>query len=267
MTMLSLHKIQAHLEGHPWQGQIRLFRTVDSTNTQAKALAAAGAPAGTVLLAEGQTAGRGRMGRGFLSPSGQGIYLSVILRPLCFPQELMHLTCAAAEVLCDAVEGATGLRPGIKWTNDLVFGSRKLAGILTELSLGPDGRVRYAVVGVGINCTQTQADFPPELREIAGSLSMFAESPVDRNRLAAEMILALSRVNDTMMEDRLSLMEGYRRDCVTLGKPVAVHRGREVFPGTALDIDDWGGLVVDLGHGLETVQSGEVSVRGIYGYV
>ena len=146
--------------GKPWGELIHHFDTVESTNTLAKSLAAQGAPQGTVILADHQTGGRGRRGRSFHSPAGSGIYMSVILRPNCPPDKLMHLTCAAAVAMCCAVENATGHRPGIKWTNDLVFGRKKVAGILTELIFDGSGNVSAAVVGIGINCTQSAGDFP-----------------------------------------------------------------------------------------------------------
>ena len=147
-------------EDFPWKHSIQYFPTIDSTNTRAKLLAAQGAPHGTVLIAGHQSGGRGRMGRSFHSPEGMGIYLSVILRPDCPATDLMHLTCAAGVAMCDAVEAAAGFRPGIKWTNDLIWGKRKLGGILTELSLKSDGTADYAVVGIGINCCQQPEDFP-----------------------------------------------------------------------------------------------------------
>ena len=139
-------------DNHPWRSSIFWFDTVDSTNTRAKELAAAGAPHGTVLIADRQTGGRGRLGRSFQSPAGMGIYLSLILRPNCPAAQLMHLTCAVAVSTCDAVEQTLNFRPSIKWINDLVAQRRKLAGILTELSVNPrTGFVDYAVVGIGIN--------------------------------------------------------------------------------------------------------------------
>jgi len=197
-----------------------------------------------------------------------GVYLSVILRPEAPPEELMHLTCAVAEVLCDGIEVASGLRPGIKWTNDLVSGGRKLCGILTELSLEAEsGHVQYAVVGAGVNCDQTLSDFPPEIRDMAGSLSMLTGKAVSRNTLAAEMIRALSRLDGDLVENRQEWMDRYRRDCVTIGRAVSVSRAGETRWGQAVDVDDRGALLVDFGQGPEAVQSGEVSVRGMYGYV
>lgn len=254
---------------HPWRSSIFCFDTVDSTNTQAKELAAAGAPHGTVLIADRQTGGRGRLGRSFQSPAGMGIYLSLILRPNCPAPQLMHLTCAAAVAICDAVEQTLGFRPGIKWINDLVAQRRKLAGILTELSINPrTGLVDYAVVGIGINCQQREEDFPAELRSIAGSAAMVTGSPVDRAQLAAAMILGLERMSRELLTEKAQTMARYRQDCVTIGSEVVVIQNDLRRRGTALDIDDEGGLLVSFPDGSqETVQSGEVSVRGLFGYV
>ena len=252
------------LSGHPWQDSILWFDTIDSTNTRAKLLAAQGAPHGTVLIADHQTGGRGRLGRQFLSPAGTGIYMSVILRPNCPPARLMHLTCAAAVAMCDAVEAAAGFRPGIKWTNDLVHKDRKLAGILTELGLSPDGLVAWAVIGVGINCLQTQQDFDPAIRSFAGSVSMFA--PCDRAKLAAAMVQAFEAMDLSQKE---AVMTRYRDDCITLGREISLVRADDQpRHGRAVDIDEDGALIVEFAPGIrETVNSGEVSIRGLYGYV
>ena len=136
---------------YPWADRLHCVAETGSTNDDLKAMAKDGAPHGTVLIAGTQSGGHGRMGRSFHSPEGKGMYLSVILRPGCNPNELMHLTCAAAVAACDAVERSCGLRPGIKWINDLTLAGRKLGGILTELGFGSDGKVSYAVIGIGIN--------------------------------------------------------------------------------------------------------------------
>ena len=262
-------QILSHLpRNHPWAEGIHYFDSIGSTNTEAKRLAAAGAPHGTVLIAGHQTGGRGRMGRSFHSPAGLGIYLSVILRWNCWPAQLMHLTCAAAVAMCDAVESAAGIRPGIKWTNDLVHGKRKLGGILTELSLNGDGTVNYAVIGIGINCRHTAADFPEELRDMAGSLAMISRTPVDTAKVAAAMIDDLYFMSQCLLTDKAAIMDRYRADCVTVGKAVSVHRFEEVRHGTAVDVDNDGALLVRFGDGhTETVAAGEVSIRGMYGYV
>ena len=243
---------------------IHWFDTIESTNTQAKLMAMQGAAHGTVLVADHQTGGRGRLGRQFLSPAGTGIYMSVILRPNCPPAEIMHLTCAAGVAVCDAVERTAGFRPGIKWTNDLVYQNRKLAGILTELGLAPDGTVAWAVVGVGINCLQETQDFDPTIRSFAGSVSMFA--PCNRGRLAAAMAEALVGME---LFEKNHIMARYKADCITLGKEISLVRADgQPRHGRAVDLDTDGALIVEFSPGVrETVNSGEVSVRGLYGYV
>lgn len=253
----------------PWLKQIRHYSVTDSTNTRAKLLAKKGAPHGTVLLADSQTGGRGRMGRTFVSPAGLGIYLSVILRPGCPTDQLMHLTCAVAVAMCDAIEEAAGFRPGVKWINDLVSGGRKLGGILTELSLDTaTGLTEYAVVGIGINCNQQPSDFPPELQDMAGSLQMVTGRSIDRNALAAAMITALHRMDSLLLTQKSRLMTRYRADCITLGQDVAVHATDGLWHGKAMDVDTDGALIIRQPDGsLCTVGSGEVSVRGLYGYI
>lgn len=252
----------------PWRDTLYWYTSIDSTNTRAKELAKQGAPHGTVLLAGCQTGGRGRLGRHFHSPQGLGVYLSVILRPNCPPQQLMHLTCAAGTAMCSAVEEAAGVRPGIKWINDLVLDGKKLGGILTELSVDPKtGLVEYAIVGIGINCCHTEADFPPELSSIATSLRL-AGCDTSYAALAGAMVSALYAMDKTLLTEKAALMARYRKDCITLGKEITVHRGDTIRPGKALDVDDDGALLVAFSDGsTEAVNSGEVSVRGLYSYI
>lgn len=262
-------EIQRYLPvAHPWRENILWLDELDSTNTRLKQLAEQGAPHGTVLMADRQTGGRGRWGRSFHSPAGCGIYMSILLRPECEASELMHLTCATAVAACDAIESVTGLRPGIKWTNDLVFGQRKLAGILTELGLDRQGHLRYAVIGIGINCCQKNSDFPEDIREMAGSLASVTGKEIQRARVAGALICAMEKIQGQLLTDREGLLAQYRRDCMTLGKQIRLVRGDTESFGTALDIDDAGGLVVQFADGrIQTVTSGEVSVRGMYGYL
>jgi len=260
--------IQNLRESCHWQDSLLWFPSIDSTNTRARELAKQGAAHGTVLIAEQQTGGRGRRGRSFHSPAGTGIYMSVILRPNCKPQEIMHLTCAAAVAMCDAVESAAGFRPDIKWTNDLVCGSRKIAGVLTELGFDPAGNVGFAVIGVGINCCQEPKDFPEDIRAIAGSLRSVTGKAIDRAKVAAAMMDALFRMDAQLLQQKEQIMDRYRKNCITLGKEISLVRAEVVRHGTALEIDCDGGLVVRFPDGsIETVNSGEVSVRGMYGYV
>ena len=152
--------IITHLSSrHPWAEHIHYCSSIDSTNNEAKRMALNGAPHGTVLIADHQTGGRGRMGRSFHSPVGKGLYLSVILRPECCISEVMHLTCAAGIAAHDAICQAAGVVPGIKWINDLVFDQKKLGGILAEPFVqSSDGKISFLVIGIGISWLMTSKD-------------------------------------------------------------------------------------------------------------
>lgn len=268
MTDMKEQILQYVSPDYPWKDRFHWLPEVDSTNDYLKRIAVEGAPHGTVVLSDHQTGGHGRRGRSFLSPPGVGLYLSILLRPACPPIQLMHLTCAAGVAMCDAIEESVGFRPGIKWTNDIVCGKRKLGGILTELRLSPRGLVDYAIVGIGINCSQTLQDFPPEIREVAGSLSMVTGQAVDRFRVAAAELNALYHMSRGLLSEQEATLTQYRKDCITIGQEVSLVRGDEVRHGKALDVDSQGALIVLFPDGhLEAVNSGEVSVRGMYGYV
>ncbi len=259
-----LTDIQKQLAGHPWQDSIIFLESIDSTNTYAKELARNGAPEGTVVIANQQTGGRGRLGRSFSSPAGMGIYMSVIMRPDCLPEELMHLTCAAGVAAGDAIVRIGCPMPSIKWTNDLVLHRKKLGGILTELSVDPVSRkVEWAVIGLGINCCQTS--FPEDIRQIAISLGI---SQSQRIQLMAELVRMLCSMRQYLFTVKDGIMEDFRHRCITIDQEISILRGEEVRHGKAVDVDNDGGLVVAFPDGhQETVTSGEVSIRGMYGYV
>lgn len=251
---------------HPWAELVQVYEVLDSTNLRAKELARQGAPEGTCIIAREQTAGRGRLGRSFHSPSGQGLYLSLILRTACAPAQLMHLTCAAALAACDAVERAAGYRPGIKWINDLTWNSQKLGGILTELSVNPQGNVEWAVIGIGINCSCSK--LPQELQGLACSLEEITGKKPDQAQLASELLLSLAQMRQDLLVCPESLMDRYRQNCVTLGKQVKVISPLEIRQGTAETVNADGSLTVLFADGhREQVNSGEVSVRGLWDYL
>ncbi len=253
---------------YPWKENLHFFPTIGSTNDHIRSLAKAGAPHGTVVIADHQTGGHGRRGRSFHSPEGVGVYLSILLRLQCQPTELMHLTCAVAVAMCEAVEASAGFRPGIKWTNDLVFGKRKLGGILTELGFTPQGKLDYAIIGVGINCCQSPEDFPEDIRDMAGSLAMITGRDIDRAKVAAAMMESLHRMDTRLLTEKVRILAQYKADCITVNQDVVLVRGDEKRYGHALDVDAEGALVVRFADGsIEAVNSGEISVRGMYGYV
>jgi len=244
---------------------------VDSTNTYAKQLAMSGGEDGTVVIADCQTAGRGRMNRSFQSPPGRGIYLTALLRPPLPPERLLSVTALSGVAVCAAVEQVCGVRPQLKWPNDPVLHGKKLCGILTEMSLeGETGRLQYLVIGIGVNVLQQPEDFSPEVREIATSLAQELGRPVSRPQLAAAEIGELDRLYAALCAGETApYLERFRRDCVTLGREIQILRAdgsRE--HAVALDVDDQFGLLVRRDDGsVDVVRSGEASVRGMYGYV
>ena len=249
--------------------ELLCFDTIDSTNNELKRRAVSGTVDGTVILADQQTGGRGRRGRSFVSPAGKGLYLSAALRPQCPLSEISTLTAWTAVALCDAVEAVCGVRPGIKWPNDLVLNRKKLCGILTELEWEAEsGDLSCVIIGAGINVSQDEADFGPEVAPIAISLAQALGTAPDRTELAARVIRSLNALYDDFPSQNAAYLERFRRDCLTVGNPVKTISGTGERIGTAVDISDDFGLTVRWEDGsTETLTSGEVSVRGLYDYV
>ena len=238
---------------------LKVFRSVPSTNTLLRQMAEEGAEEGTVLLAEEQTAGRGRRNRRFYSPPGSGLYLSLLLRPKMSASEATRLTVCAAVAAAEAIEELTGQRTGIKWVNDILLNGRKVCGILTEGSVNAEtGELNYAVVGIGINVTPPEGGFPGEIQSVAGALCE-EEIPGFRCRLAATLL-------DRLLEQVEQLPDcyaAYQSRSVLLGKEIFIlPLEGEPIPATALDILPDFSLLVRLKDGTErALNSGEVSVR------
>lgn len=260
----------AKLLGNSLLGQqLICYNSIDSTNTEVKRLANEGAAEGLVVTAEQQTAGRGRRGRSFHSPSHQGLYFSILLRPPCSSQEISNLTAWVAVAVCRGISRLTSLELGIKWTNDIVWNKKKISGILTELTLesGSDF-VEYVVVGVGVNVSQEKEDFPTELQDIASSLQQALGKSLDRNQLCASILLELNAMYSQFPDNKQDYLEEYRKYCISLNQPIQVLKGELRRGGTALEIDEEFRLLVEYDNGeKEALSTGEVSVRGLYGYV
>ena len=248
--------------------ELVVLEQVDSTNNEVKRRAA-GSPEGLAVLAETQTAGKGRRGRTYSSPAGKGLYLSFLLRPELELAQVLPITAWTAVAVCNGVEAACGLRPGIKWTNDIILNGRKLCGILTELELeGESGGLGFVVVGAGINVSQTEADFGPELAPLAVSLAQATGRVIRRDKLAGHVLTALNEMYAAFPGERDRWLAQYRADCLTLGREVRLIRNGGEEHALALDVNEDFGLVVRHRDGrLETISSGEVSVRGLLGYV
>ena len=244
-------------------GKVLVEPLVDSTNTRLKAMAAAGAPTGSALLAEEQSGGRGTHGRSFQSPRGDGLYLSVLLRPASTKlQDLLTLTGWVGVAAREAVERASGAPVGIKWLNDLYLNGKKLCGILTELSfLGESGEPDYVVAGMGINMNQTAETFQAQgLGDIATSLALEG-FPVERNHLAVCLLSALDQMTRDFPDRRADYLADYRAHCVTLGRRVSFQGPEGTRTGTASGVDGSFALLVSGDDGSEhTVNSGTVTM-------
>lgn len=248
-----------------WVGQtFHYYDAIDSTNIQAKRLAEEGAPNGTLVVADQQSAGRGRRGRGWNSPAGTNLYFTLLLRPEIKPEKASMLTL----VMALAVARAIGKDAGIKWPNDIVLDGRKACGILTELSLSVEqGNIDYLVIGVGINVAKQE--FPEELQGHAIALEEIFPQ-VSRSELLNAILTAFEEAYGHFIErgDLSALKEDYNALLVNLGRQVRVLDPKGEYDGIARGIRDTGELIVELSTGeLRDVYAGEVSVRGIYGYV
>ena len=267
--LLQEGEIRPYLTGGHIPTHLEVFSSIDSTNNYLKR-EAHHLPHGAAAVADQQTGGRGRLGRSFSSPSGMGIYCSVLLRPNLPPAQVTDLTAFVAVAVCDAIEAACGQRPQIKWTNDIIMANRKVCGILTEMTIeGESGALQHIVTGIGINAAQQPSDWPEELREIAGSVSAATGKPVRRGYLTACLLNALDEMYTHWLNgERTRYLEQYRKDCITVGREVRLmgQEGEQI--AFAEGIDDRFGLIVRFPDGTKrTVTTGEVSVRGLYGYV
>ncbi|MGI6745374.1 MAG: Bifunctional ligase/repressor BirA [Firmicutes bacterium ADurb.Bin300] len=224
---------------------------------------------GTFVIANEQTNGRGRLGRSFDSPKGKGLYISLLLRPDCVGENLTEITCRTAKAVSDAIEKVSGIRPGVKWVNDLMVNRKKICGILTEMSIeGESKTVRNAIIGIGINCNHDKTDFSEGVREFASSLYIESGKRTNMSFLAAEIIKSLDKLRKDFPNNKEEYLSFYRNNCITLGKEIRTIRKGEELTGTAEGIEDDFGLRVRLSDGKNLViNSGEVSVRGTDGYV
>lgn len=236
--------------------------TLSSTNLVLKDMAKQGAPHGSLCLCERQTAGRGRLDRTWFSPEGQGVWLSVLLRPALKPEDAPLITFACALAMAKSVREVTGLDSRIKWPNDLVLNGKKLCGILLEM--GFDAQGMFVVAGTGLNIRK--GAYPPELADQATSIAEWADTP-DRGAIIAAYLKALEdAVSSLEQEGFAGIAKAFRRECITLGSQVHV-LGAATFTGVAEDIDETGALLVRTEGELRRVLAGDVSVRGVMGYV
>ena len=240
---------------------IHVFQETSSTNDVVDRLARDGVAQGAVVFAESQTKGRGRLGRKWVSPSGKGLWFSVLLRPELRPQDATQLTIIAATALARALRSYE-LAPSIKWPNDILIGERKLAGVLTELAAEID-RIRYVILGIGINVNAAVTDFLPDLRPVATSLRIETGAAVRRAELAANIIRELDFDYDRLCRGEFaSIADEWAEQCATLGRRVAIRIGERAVHGHAEALDDSGALLLRTDHGhLERIVGGDVTLE------
>ncbi len=259
-------ELESRLEG-TFGREVEYHETIDSTNVRAKRLAEEGAAAGTLVVSDCQEAGRGRRGRTWVSPSGKNVFMSLILRPEILPSSASMVTLVAALAVCDGIEKATGLSSFIKWPNDIVSNGKKLCGILTEMSAELEG-IHYVVVGIGINANMEE--FPEDVKKTATSLFLETGEKVRRSRLIAAVMEAFEEYYEEFISqgDLSGLIGVYNKHMVNAGGEIRILDPAGEYTGRALGINEKGELLVEMESGeVKHVISGEVSVRGIYGYV
>ena len=251
-----------------WAGtQVAFFEETDSTNNEIRRLAEQGAPHGTLAVAERQLGGKGRRGRVWTSPAGVGIWMSMLLRPQIDPMAASMLTLVMALSTRRGIEKATGLKSEIKWPNDLVLNKKKICGILTEMSTELM-EIQYVIPGTGINVNQME--FPDDIKATATSLRIESGKIQKRSEIIAAIMEAFEGYYDTFIEtqDMSGLIEEYNANLVNLGNEVCVLDPAGEYRGVSEGINKEGALLVRLSDGtLKEIISGEVSVRGVYGYV
>lgn len=247
--------------------EVLYFDTIDSTNTKAQELAEKGYQSGTLVVADKQESGKGRRGRSWVSPSGTGIFMTLMIKPDINPNNASMLTLVAALAVAKAITSVTGEEALIKWPNDIVINGKKVCGILTEMNAQFD-YINHIVVGIGINVHNES--FPEEISQMASSLMIEAGGKrFHRAQIIAETMSYFEQYYDTFLktQDLSALVREYDKLLVNRNKSVRVLDPKEPFDGKAMGITPKGELIVDTWESRKLVSSGEVSVRGIYGYV
>lgn len=259
-------EIEVLLSGNTIGRQIIYFDSIDSTNSYAKKEMNQ-LEDGAVILAEEQLAGRGRRGRGWSSPKGTGIWMSLVLKPNIPPTEGVKMTQIAAAAVCKSIRELAGLDALIKWPNDIVINGKKICGILTEMA-GELNEISYIIVGVGINVNTE--DFSDEIKEKATSLFVEGNKKIDRKELVVNILknfesLYNTYIKDLNLDETLAIVKNYS---ALLGKDIRVIQGKLEKKARAIDINEEGLLLVEMEDGSnELISSGEVSIRGEKGYI
>lgn len=258
---MTADRMEQHLQTKLYGRELRLLSVTSSTQIVAKELAEEGEPEGTLVFAEQQILGRGRQGRSWHSPSGKGIWMSLVLRPRLSLRHAPQLTLLTAVAVCKAIRSITGVEAGIKWPNDLLVNGKKVCGILLESAV-EDTLMKYCIAGIGIDVNLEQEDLPEHLRESATSLKLAAGQAQDRAQLAAEVLHQMELLMELFQSEGFQPIRAlWEEMSVTIGRRVSVDGPQGLITGRATALDDSGGLVVlDESGALATIFSGEVEL-------
>ncbi len=254
--ILDENDIKSYLTAKSLGGEIEILKSVASTNTYAKEKASENAPNGTVILSNVQTGGKGRLGKNFYSPKGDGIYMSLILRPNFTTEQSLLITSIVAVAVASAIEELCELDCKIKWVNDIYVSGKKICGILTEAAVNFEvGGLDYVVVGIGVNVSGE--DFPDDISNIASSIKLQNGKTVSRNRLIAE-ILNKIEIYLSDITSKKSLEE-YKSRSIVIGKRISVQKNEDIYEASCIGIDDYCRLILKHDDGkLETLLSGTI---------
>jgi BirA family biotin operon repressor/biotin-[acetyl-CoA-carboxylase] ligase len=239
---------------------IHVFQETTSTNDIIEKFARDGVKEGVVVFAESQTKGRGRLGRKWISPAKKGLWFSILLRPDLRPHETTQLTVASATALRRAIEAQTGLEPEIKWPNDILIRGKKVAGILTELNAEVD-RVKYVIIGIGVDVNLAARDWPSDLRKIATSLKIESGKSISRAELAISILRELDADYQLICCNEFEkVAEEWEKHCKTIGEEVVIRTGPREIRGRAESLAEDGALLLRTEHGRpERIVGGDVT--------
>ncbi|SKC92874.1 biotin--[acetyl-CoA-carboxylase] ligase [Maledivibacter halophilus] len=265
--ILSRDDLLIELQNNKLGNDIYYFKTIDSTNNYGKKLALDGALEGTIVLSDEQTGGRGRLGRAWVSPPGTSISMSIILRPTIYPNEAAKITEITAAAVANAISRVTKLKTGIKWPNDIIINSKKVCGILTEMSAEINS-INYVIVGMGINVNINE--FPDEINNVATSLKKELNMEISRKELVINIVNEFEKLYYDFINtgDLSKTVEICKEKSVILGKMIKIINRNEIIIAKAIDIDENGELIIKKDDGeIINIISGEISVRGINSYI
>ncbi|CAN5493541.1 hypothetical protein BH10CYA1_BH10CYA1_24350 [soil metagenome] len=269
VDVLDLEKIEPQLLtqfiARPDGGKNELWESINSTNTRAIEVAAQGGAHGTLIIARQQSAGRGRLGRQWVSPSDSGIYSSFLLRPEAQSiPNLSTITLAVGVAVSKAIRKSVGIEVGLKWVNDLVVDGRKLGGILCEMTSNQSGKA--LIIGIGINVRFEENQLPDDLKEKMIWLERITKQPVDPNSVIAEIANQLEEVYGLLLNGQSNkVLDEWRTGSITLGRRIIATSGERTVEGDAIDIAPSGALIVDTGSEKIELHAGEITIRNADG--